>query len=131
MDYEMMVKCAYEEIVGGIEKEAAGYAAGLQTLGQKLDLGGKLNVAKNVSANNSAFRSNIGNMSQQADKLKSIGRSMSTRQGDNIPHKGFQLADRANALDGRGHNGLVRLHKYRENLIAPLQNQIDTINKSI
>lgn len=54
MDYEMMVKCAYEEIVGGIEKEAGDYTPEFSSLlpGQRDAI---KSIAGNVSRSNRVF----------------------------------------------------------------------------
>lgn len=74
MDYEMMVKCAYEEIIGGIEKEAAAWAAPTPGAGFK-----HLNSTQQNLIKSYAFGKNIFERDSMANKLDAGIQKMQTK----------------------------------------------------
>ena len=77
MDYEMMVKCAYEEIVGEIEKEAAFWPVRSSDLGH-VQRAAAARAVDRSSAADSKMRDALRNgLSRYENKVSTIGDSLS------------------------------------------------------
>ena len=103
MNYETMVKCAYEEIVGEIEKEAAGYEDGIKSLGKKLNMREQYRLLENNVTNRDVTIARLNAMVRNGKKNPT---------SFNHGHFGKVLGnDRASVL--RSKNALKHLHAKR------------------
>ena len=113
MDYEMMVKEAYEEIVG-FEKEAVGYEEGLKTLGVKQSPFGKLRTVGNVVGSVKARAARTGALA--ATVHKKAERAMSHPEDVKNLFDYAMLNGKLTRSIGRANDSAWRTQRYNSKL---------------